>query len=163
MDPISVSSKNPTWVCEMENAADCELQCRSSFVEELEGEGLGNRNKARRNTKPRRPHRAQAPSLEISRSWDESFSQPCASEAEVSRSMLAKAGDQSEEKHWHYQHLLEVPGEEAACEMLNLWAEEHNKTGKNQSAIISPLFPTKKSNKFWNFLFRYSPYKTCEI
>lgn len=152
MDPISMSSKKPTRVCEMEKVADCQLQCRSSFEEELEGEGLGNRNKARRNTKPRRPQRALAPSLEISRSWDEPFHQSCASEAGIWRSMPAKAGDQSEERSTSTTSRLEVPGEEPACEMLNLWAEEHNKTGKNQSAIIGALFPTKKSNEFWNFL-----------
>lgn len=74
------------------------------------------------------------------------INQSWVSEAAVSQSKQAEAGDRREGKHWHHQQ-AEVLGEEPAHMMLKLWAEENYNVGKNQSVVINILFPTKKSSK----------------
>lgn len=102
----------------------------------------------RKDTEPRGPYRAQAPSPEISRGagMNPAPNRSWVSEAAVSWSKQAEAGDRREGKHGHHQQ-AEVPGGEPAHKMLKLWAEENYNVGKNQSAVINILFPTKKSSK----------------
>lgn len=58
------------------------------------------------------------------------INQSWVSEAAVSRSEQAEAGDRREGKRWHHRQ-AEGPGEEPAQKMLKLWAEENYNVGKN--------------------------------